>query len=108
MGRRFFRKTVFLKLLQCLVLGAGDETGLRPVDARVVVVRRPPVQAGEIEQPFAKRFLHGRFPQESFKVTVRLKTGAPGLESTESAQKYPVRSNWKRSPGLASASEGSP
>jgi hypothetical protein len=33
------------------------------------------------------------FAQLSRSVTVRLKTSAPGLESTGSATKYPVRSN---------------
>src|SRR5947209_3140521 len=36
----------------------------------------------------------------SRRVTVRLNTRASGLES-RSTQKYPIRSNWKRSPDLA-------
>jgi len=33
----------------------------------------------------------------SFRLTIRLKTGAPGFESASSAMKYPLRTNWKRS-----------
>src|SRR6266567_7355924 len=44
---------------------------------------------------------------ESRRVAVRLKTGAPGSESLRSMQKYPCRSNWKRSSGEALASDGS-
>lgn len=43
---------------------------------------------------------------ESLRVTVRLNTGWPGLESV-SAQKYPTRSNWKGCPMGASPSDGS-
>ena len=46
------------------------------------------------------------FAQVSLSVTVRLNTGFPGVESG-SAQKYPIRSNWNLSPGLASPSDGS-
>ena len=44
--------------------------------------------------------------QVSFSGSVRLKIFLPSVESG-STQKYPTRSNWKRSPGLAPASEGS-
>lgn len=43
---------------------------------------------------------------ESLRVTVRLNTGCPGLESV-SAQKYPTRSNWNGCPMGASPSDGS-
>src|SRR6478672_973955 len=46
------------------------------------------------------------FAQASLSVTVRLKTSAPGAES-ESTQKYPCRSNWKRLPAAAVAKLGS-
>jgi len=44
--------------------------------------------------------------QVSLSPTVRLKTRCPGLVSG-STQKYPIRSNWKRSPTRASRSRGS-
>ena len=47
-----------------------------------------------------------RRAHESRSATVRLNTGAPGAES-RSTQKYPCRRNWNRSPGCASASDGS-
>src|SRR5690606_8154475 len=47
------------------------------------------------------------FAHEWRRVTARLKTGAPGSESTRSATKYPCRSNWKRSSGCASINPGS-
>lgn len=38
--------------------------------------------------------VHASFlPQLSFSVTTRLNTGLPGAESTQSATKYPCRSN---------------
>ena len=47
-----------------------------------------------------------RRAHESRSATVRLNTGAPGVES-RSTLKYPCRRNWKRSPGCASTSDGS-
>src|SRR4051794_26784582 len=44
--------------------------------------------------------------QVSFKLTVRLKTGRPGVASG-STQKYPRRSNWYREPGAGAATLGS-
>ena len=46
------------------------------------------------------------FAQVSFSETVRLKTGFSVVESG-SVEKYPWRSNWKRSPGLVCARSGS-
>src|ERR1700686_4355056 len=51
-------------------------------------------------------FLFSILAQVSFRATVRLKTGFPGAESG-STQKYPSRSNWKRLPAVALASDGS-
>src|SRR5690606_33229041 len=50
---------------------------------------------------------HAHCPQESRRVTVRLNTRSPGRECLLSAQKWPSRSNWKRSSGVALASVGS-
>src|SRR5262249_56247029 len=47
------------------------------------------------------------FAHVSRSPTVRLNTGWPVDESRESTQKYPLRSNWKRAPGEADASDGS-
>ncbi len=53
-------------------------------------------------RPRGRRFFYfcffSIFAQVSLSVTVRLKTGLPGRE-LRSVQKYPWRSNWKRSPG---------
>ncbi len=44
---------------------------------------------------------------ELFIDTIRLNTGCPGMESLQSAQKNPLRTNWKLSYAFASSSSGS-
>src|SRR5690606_2886900 len=50
---------------------------------------------------------HAHCHQESRRVSGRLNAGLPGRESLLPAQKEPSRSNWKRSSGVALASDGS-
>src|SRR5262249_19626844 len=47
------------------------------------------------------------FAQVSRRPTLRLNTSAPGWLSLLSTQKYPCRSNWKRAPAAALATDGS-
>ena len=68
--------------------------------------------AGDPREPPALRESSLRawyhFPHESFNPVTRLNTALPPTPcSTRSATKYPCRSNWNLSSGLAVASEGS-
>lgn len=86
-------------------LHAPDSCGWGAADSRDTVhvarwlwqvhVRRCPVSDGGWRvagaQPYAFWFI---FAQESRNATARLKTSASGVLSSQSAQKYPWRSNW--------------